>query len=213
MSATIQAIIVDARGHSPHMRVEQHATQGLLAREHILTAFEVGKGARMIAPESRAVRMAAHILKRETLGEALGIAPTAVAFEEPLDRPRLLAPHNYLHVSLSHTREAIAIAFGLRHIGVDVETLGRSKDPVAMAERFFGEGEAGKVAESPFEFAWRWCAKEALKKAADIELFAALALPMPLDIDPLIEFSAHGARFNIWRIGDAHVCAVAEMLA
>jgi hypothetical protein len=81
-----------------------------------------------------------------------------------------------------------------------------------MAQRFFGAGEAERSAGSPFEFAWRWCAKEALKKAADIDLFAALALAMPLDIDPQIGFSAHGARFNIWRVGDTHVCAVAEMI-
>jgi phosphopantetheinyl transferase len=213
MSALLHAIIVDARGDAPQMRVERHVMQDVLARADSLSTFEADKGARMIAPKSRAVRMAAHILKREVLGAALGIEPTAVAFEEPLDRPRLLPPYDQLHVSLSHTRDAIAVAFGPRPIGVDVETLGRSKDPVAVAQRFFGAGEAERVADSPFEFAWRWCAKEALKKAADIDLFAALALPMPLDVDPLEGFSAHGARFKAWRVGDAHVCAVAEMIA
>ncbi|MDZ4778246.1 MAG: 4'-phosphopantetheinyl transferase superfamily protein [Alphaproteobacteria bacterium] len=211
-SAPLNAIIVDARGDAPQIRVEHHEMQEILARADILSTFEAGKGARMIAPASRAVRMAAHVIKREALGAALGIPPTAIAFEEPLDRPRLLPPYADMHVSLSHTRDAIAITFGPRPIGVDIETLGRSKDPVAMAQRFFGEGEAAAIAADPsgFSFAWRWTAKEALKKAADIDLFAALARRMP-DVDPHEGFTAHGARFRVWRIGDAHVCAVAEM--
>jgi len=210
--AALHALIVDSRGAAPMLRVEVQQLPTLLGRTHILSTFEAGKGARMIAADSRALRLAAHVVKRDALGVALGMAPEAVAFEEPLDRPRLLPPHEALHVSLSHTKGAVAVAFGPRAIGVDVETLGRSKDPVAMAKRFFGAGEAERIAGSPFEFAWRWCAKEALKKAADIDLFAALALAMPLDIDPQIGFSAHGARFNIWRVGDTHVCAVAEMI-
>lgn len=212
MTTPLRAIIIDARGQAPQMRVEHHELPDVLARAGILSDFEAAKGARMIAPASRAVRMAAHVLKREALGAALAIPPSEVAFEEPLDRPRLLPPYDHLHVSLSHTRDAIAVAFGPRAIGVDVETLGRSKDPVAMAQRFFGAGEAERVATSPFEFAWRWCAKEALKKAADIELFTALALPMPLDVDPRNGFDAHCARFKVWSANDAHVCAIAEML-
>lgn len=206
-------MIVDARGTMPMLRAEVRQLTALSARTHILSGFEAGKGARMIAADSRALRLAAHVLKRDALGVALGMAPEAVAFQEPLDRPRLLPPHDALHVSLSHTRDAVAVAFGPRAIGVDVETLGRSKDPVAMAQRFFGGGEAERIAGSPFEFAWRWCAKEALKKAADIDLFAALAMAMPLNIDPQQGFSAHGARFKIWRAGETHVCAIAEMIA
>lgn len=213
MDGALRALIVDARGATPSLRVETHAPSALLARQSVLSAFESGKGARMIAPESRALRLAAHVVKREALGVALSMTPRTIAFEEPLDRPRLLPPHDALHVSLSHTKGAVAVAFGQRPIGVDVETLGRSKDPVAMAQRFFGAGEAERISTSPFEFAWRWCAKEALKKAADIELFAALALPMPLEVDPQLGFSAQGARFKIWRVGDTHVCAVAEMIA
>lgn len=213
MGGGLRALIVDARAAAPSLRFETHDPAALLASQSILSAFEAGKGARMIAPEARALRLAAHVVKREALGAALSVGPESIAFEEPLDRPRLLPPHDMLHVSLSHTKGAVALAFGPRRIGVDVETLGRSKDPVAMAQRFFGAGEAEKISESPFEFVWRWCAKEALKKAADVDLFAALALPMPLDIDPQHGFSAHGARFKVWCVGDTHVCAVAEMTA
>jgi hypothetical protein len=65
------------------------------------------------------------------------------------------------------------------------------------------------------------------EEAADIELFSALALAMPLGIHPLgihplgihplgihplDVFGAQGGRFKVWRVGERHVRSVAEMI-
>jgi 4'-phosphopantetheinyl transferase len=151
------------------------------------------------------------VLKREALGAVLGVSPRDVALVEPSDRPVFAAPYERFHVSLSHTHGAAAIAFARQPIGVDIETLGRSNDTAAIARRYFARSEVDAIGDDPkgICFARLWTAKEALKKAAAINLFDALARPMPNDIDV---FEAHGARFDVLRPADEHVCAIARIL-
>jgi 4'-phosphopantetheinyl transferase len=167
----------------------------------------------MIHAPARILRTAAHVLKRDALAAALGLSPRDVPLVEPSDRPVLAAPHAAVRVSLSHTRGAVAVAFGLTPIGVDIETLGRSNDTAALARRYFAPGEAGARGDDPagVRFARLWTAKEALKKAADIPLFEALARPMPSDSRDT--FEAHGARFDVLQPADGYVCAIARMTA
>lgn len=211
---TILAVVIDAREEAPRITVSTHATDALLARAtDVLSAFEIEKCARVMQASSRTLRTAAHILKRDAISGALGLAARDVGFIEPSDRPVLAPPHEAVHLSLSHTHDAVAIAFGHASIGVDIEAVDRPHDTLAMARRFFGPGEAEIIewATTGFEFAWRWTAKEALKKAADISLFDALARSMPLGIDPRNGFTAHGARFTVFEPAPGYVCSVARM--
>lgn len=208
---TILCTIIDAREESPVVAVTDHDGADVLTRAHILTRFETERCARVMHPEARTLRTVAHVLKREALAGLLGVTPSAVDLLEPSDRPRLLPPHNAIHVSLSHTVGAVAIAVARTPVGIDIETIGRSADVVALAQRYFGAGEADAVAADPsgYAFAWRWTAKEALKKAADIALFDALAQPMPADAGAT--FDAHGARVDVLRLAERFVCTVARM--
>jgi 4'-phosphopantetheinyl transferase len=211
---TFLSVVIDARDGEPRVTANTHEIEAVTARARaVLSAFEQARCARVILAPARMLRTAAHVLKRETLAATLGVAPRDVPLIEPADRPLLAAPHDGLHVSLSHTRGAVAIAFGPGPIGVDIEALGRSNDAVALAQRYFAPGEADAVRDDAtgLQFAWRWTAKEALKKAADINLFEALARAMPSDAQD--SFEAHGARFDVMRPADGYVCTLARMQA
>jgi phosphopantetheinyl transferase (holo-ACP synthase) len=203
----ILAVVIDARTDPPHLTHAHHDLAALTAQAGILSPFEQARCARMLQPEARDLRIAAHVLKRLALAAPLGVAARDIAFVEPSDRPRLARPHARLSVSLSHSRAAVAVAFATAPVGVDIETPGRSRDEAALARRYFHDEEFDDAAYNN-GFVWRWTAKEALKKAADIPLFEALALPMP----PFASrFTAHGARFNVWTVGDC-TCSLARMM-
>ncbi|MEV0370831.1 4'-phosphopantetheinyl transferase superfamily protein [Streptomyces sp. NPDC050636] len=89
---------------------------------------------------------------------------------EPGGRPRLTGPAAGLHVSLSHSTGAGAVALSRHHpVGVDVETV-RPLPAVPMARRWLDETAADWVARSPrhariHAFLWLWTQKEAIGKA------------------------------------------------
>lgn len=199
------AVAVDAREETPRFAYARHDIADLLAQTHILSDFERDRCARMVQAGARDLRLAAHVLKRLALSAPLALAPAQIAFVEPSDRPRL--KDGALAVSLSHSRDAVAIAFAHASVGIDIEAHGRSRDEAALAKRYFHADEFEDAAYNN-GFAWRWTAKEALKKAADIPLFDALSKPLP-HFAPTIE--AHGARFDIVEIED-YACAIARML-
>lgn len=182
-----------------------HDLDALLAQADCLSPFERDRCARMMQAGARDLRLAAHVLKRLALSAPLGLAPADIRFVEPSDRPRLA--DDALTVSLSHSRDAVAIAFAHAPVGVDIEAFGRSRDEAALAKRYFHADEFEDAAYNN-GFAWRWTAKEALKKAADMPLFDALSKPM-LPFAPT--FEAHGARFDMVVI-ETYACAVARML-
>ncbi len=206
------SVVIDTRGDTLRVSREMHQLTEVLARAPaILTPFERERCDRVIPAAPRALRTAAHVLKREALATALGQSPLDVPLTEPADRPLLAPPHDALHVSLSHTHGAVAIAFGPDPVGVDIESLDRADDALALAQRYFAPGETALLGHdtSGFAFAWRWTAKEALKKAADIDLTDALARLMPPDAPEY--FEAHGARFDVMRPAEGFVCALARM--
>lgn len=211
---SLRCLIIDARADALRITDAVRDLPDILARAPaVLTAFERQRCDRVIPAPARALRTAAHVLKREALAAALGVAPGDVPLVEPAERPLLEAPFDALHVSLSHTNGAVAIAFGRAPLGVDIESLNRAEDAISLAQRYFAPGEDAPLHDDPtgFEFAWRWTAKEALKKAADIDLTVALARPMPSDARH--PFTAHGARFDVWRPADEFVCTLARMLS
>lgn len=205
-------VIADARGRSPVWRVTREDAADLTARApSTLTPYEQERCARMIETRARDLRLAAHVLKREAVAAMLGVRAHCLAFVEPADRPVLASPHEGLHVSLSHSRGGVAIALGNSPIGIDIEARHRSRDEVALARRFFHSSECDAVAAdaSGREFAWRWTAKEALKKASGVDLFDALARPMPSFASTI---EAHGARFDFVEPAAGYICAIASLL-
>jgi 4'-phosphopantetheinyl transferase len=155
--------------------------RALEAGAQTLSAEERARCDTMTAIAAARVRRAAHALKREVVGAPIGMAPEAAPFLPGAGPPRLAAPHDGTHVSLSHTHGAIAVAVSDRPVGVDIEAIERADDPVRLAALYFAPAEArllGTLAAPQFEFTWRWTAKEALLKACGLRLDDALGTHM-----------------------------------
>lgn len=163
--------------------------------------------------EARALRRAAHVLKRLHVGAELGIAPADVPFLEGAGAPKLAPTFDQIKVSLSHAVGAVAVATDVAPVGIDIEVVDRTRDWRRLATRRFAAGEVSQLEQAPdpaLAFTRAWCAKEALLKARDLSLRAALALacstvsetPAPL----------HGAMVQAWEPAPDVCCALARAL-
>jgi 4'-phosphopantetheinyl transferase len=88
-------------------------------------------------------------------------------------KPELTPPWSWLHTSLSHSGDMIAVAISTNGpVGVDIQHLAPGLDPVGLSARFFPPDEAGYVAAGrdagarADRFAHLWARKEAVVKAA-----------------------------------------------
>ena len=72
-----------------------------------------------------------------------------------------------VHFNLSHSGGAVVAAFSGSAVGIDIESRGRCRDFVGIANRFFHPAEAETIFqskdESQFLRLWTWCAWECKK--------------------------------------------------
>ena len=127
--------------------------------------------------------------RRETLAVQhllihAGISPSEVTHDAH-GIPRL--PKG--HISISHTRDYVAIAIGPRPLGVDVE---REREQVhRVAEKFIHPSE--NFAKTTEERIQLWTAKEAVYKALE---WPGLQLNSELVVAPFEKASARAQRLN-----------------
>lgn len=183
---------------------------------HLLSPAERARFDAMTEAGGADLRRAAHVLKRIAAGTRLGVAPEAVPFVKG-PAPMLAPPHDGVHVSLSHTRDAVAVAVADAPVGIDIEPLTARGDPVRLAARYFAAEEARAIAEArdaAFAFSWRWVAKEALLKARSLTLRRALATPIgagPRDGGELPFVCIAGdTRITVFAPAPDFVCALAR---
>ncbi|ARI51188.1 hypothetical protein A6E92_02815 [Streptomyces sp. S8] len=129
----------------------------------------------------------AHARTRQALGERLGLPAVRVRFRfGPHGKPGLDgdAEARDLRFSLTHSGELAVVALSRgREVGVDVEHLDPSRDPVRFAARWFPPDEsawvAGAAAQDRLPGCLRlWTRKEACVKATGGRLVQGLALPV-----------------------------------
>ena len=105
---------------------------------------------------------------RAVLSAALGVDPVEICYERSAaGKPRLVGAE--LEFSVSHSGSEIVIAVGREEVGVDVETFGRERMCLEIAERYFPRAEARWLAARPKElvsksFLRLWVSKEAALK-------------------------------------------------
>ncbi|MEQ4607272.1 4'-phosphopantetheinyl transferase superfamily protein [Streptomyces cavourensis] len=164
----------------------------------------------------------AHARARQVLGERLGLPPVRVRFRfGPHGKPGLDgdAETRHLRFSLTHSGELAVVALSLgREVGVDVERLDPSRDPVRFAARWFPPDEsawvAGVAAPGRLRCCLRlWTRKEACVKATGGRLVQGLALPVGTAPHPRTVDGPPGLP-GPWTVmdlpaGPAHVGAVA----
>ena len=105
---------------------------------------------------------------RRCLADCLDVAPQAVPLTAPPGSPPKLPP-GWGWISLSHCRDALAIAWSIRPVGVDLERLDRRFAAAALAARFFTPGDCQELQSLQGESLRlavlnQWVAKEAAVK-------------------------------------------------
>ena len=82
-------------------------------------------------------------------------------------KPYFLKPYDGYHFNISHSGDIVVMAVGDSPVGVDVERIGRAKDYMKLARRFFYKHEYERVEtaiQSEDEFYRVWTYREALSK-------------------------------------------------
>ena len=105
-----------------------------------------------------------YLLLQDLLREHYGIEGDLVFSYNEHGKPMLKEVSN-IHFSISHCKEAIAVAVADRPVGIDVETLRLPSE--ALAERVMDEGEKLRfdISDTPEDFFTAlWTAKEAVMK-------------------------------------------------
>ena len=105
-----------------------------------------------------------YLILQDLLREHYGIEGDLVFSYNEHGKPMLKEVSN-IHFSISHCKEAIAVAVADRPVGIDVETLRMPSE--ALAERVMDEGEKLRfdISDTPEDFFTAlWTAKEAVMK-------------------------------------------------
>jgi phosphopantetheine--protein transferase-like protein len=172
----------------------------------LLSADERQRWQRYAREEDRNRFLLVRALVRKVLAQELHLQPQELVFKsDSHGKPHVVAPGGKaLHFNLSHTRGLSALVLSRKvEVGVDVESLGREVELLALARRYFATPEVLMLEDLAPEpqrelFFALWTLKEAWVKAK------GLGLRVPLD-----EFSFHGPGLML----AAHAAAEAQSVA
>lgn len=108
--------------------------------------------------------LAAYLLLRRALHEGYGIDEMPAIEYSATGRPSL-AGHPDLHISLSHSEGAVAVAVDTAPVGIDIEVLALPEPDVVAFTMNDGERELISHADDPaVQFVTLWTMKESLLK-------------------------------------------------
>jgi len=208
--------------------VPERISSPVLLKEYetLESADERARRLRLYFARHRHERLVAVALVRTTLSRYADVDPAAWVFERnEWGRPDLVpgqcaAP---LRFNLSHTEGLVACAVTLgRDVGVDVESVERRGQTLAIADRYFAPAEVRELHESPaarqrerfFEY---WTLKESYIKARGLGLRIPLrhfafrlddGETIGITFDPEIEDACGDWQFQLFRPTSTHVMAV-----
>jgi 4'-phosphopantetheinyl transferase len=163
---------------------------GRFANDALRCRYEIGRG-----------------LLRELLGRSIGVAADQVRLcETDRGRPAIEGRGEELDFNATHSGDlwAVALGRGVR-VGIDIEGVGRTRETLALAERFFtgteaaylrgidGERERGRA------FLELWTAKEAVLKGSGEGISGGLA---SFDLTDWVMGRADRVRYGegVWRL-------------
>ena len=180
--------------------------------EAILSTAELERASRFYFEADYLAYVAAHALVRRCLSRFVDIPARKWRFDTgPHGRPFIAPKMNPtdIHFNLSHTRTLVACAITLgAPCGIDVETIGRSKDPLGLARANFSENEirdleACEGIRRDTHFTALWCLKEAYLKAEGVGLTVPLnRISFELDDPPYRQIQyrlSNGSRHPHWK--------------
>ena len=101
-------------------------------------------------------------------------------------KPLFLSPYENIHFNISHSGDLVVMAIGDAPVGVDVERIGRAKDYMKLAKRFFYDQEYERLLaseNSEEEFYRIWTFREAFSKLVGVGLGLFSGQDIHIDYD------------------------------
>lgn len=156
-----------------HLWLARPAGRELDMWRRTLNAPELARAGRYRFAEDRDAFIAAHGLRRQAIGQSLGLEPASVRFDRTAKgRPTLASAHDRpFAFSASRRRNLVAVCVApLTYLGIDVENVTPVADHHQLLEKFLDadsmhllDGLAGTALDK--QFARLWTITEACAKA------------------------------------------------
>ena len=230
--ATEHAVLLPARGQVQlHVLPEPAALAAAAAQRFSewLSPDEYERWRRFHLEADRQRFLLARALVRSLLGAYVQQAPASLQFtRSPYGKPELVqpaaTPEQTLKFNLSHTRGLLVLAVtAADEIGVDVESITREAEMLALAERYFAASEVAMLrAADPLQlhelFFRLWTLKEAYVKARGLGLQLGLdsfAIGLGRNSTPALLHAADDdvARWSCFSIAHADVFRIAAAVS
>ena len=230
--ATEHAVLLPARGQVQlHVLPEPAALAAAAAQRFSewLSPDEYERWRRVHLEADRQRFLLARALVRSLLGAYVQQAPASLQFtRSPYGKPELVqpaaTPEQTLKFNLSHTRGLLVLAVtAADEIGVDVESITREAEMLALAERYFAASEVAMLrAADPLQlhelFFRLWTLKEAYVKARGLGLQLGLdsfAIGLGRNSTPALLHAADDdvARWSCFSIAHADVFRIAAAVS
>jgi len=142
-----------------------------------------------------------YALRRNKLAAFLNTDPRQLIFHLTANKKPMLVDAQ-LHFNVSHTEHYFALLINKHHaVGVDIESLQRSVDFLALAKRFFSVTEIKfleQAADKKNIFFRLWTAKEALLKASGVGLEKLAECALFVDAQGHLQTTAKD--FQAWQL-------------
>lgn len=186
----------------------------------LLDNEELARAARFRFPHDRQRYIIGHGLLRETLGRYLGLsAKDLVLLRGEFGKPYLEG--HPIHFNLSDTKDAVLVALSKHPIGVDIETMQRRVDHLAVSEHYFTPEEVEAIAlssDTKRRFLEYWTRKEAVLKASGVGIMDDLKVlrvdggvnRMTIQHEAFMALAAEEYHVHTWMLGTDHVISVAS---
>ncbi len=186
---------------------------------HTLDTEELARHEHFRFAADRERFLLAHGLLRDLLGRYLGLEPAALRFARGAHGKPYL-PGVPLHFNLSDTKDAMALAVAHAPLGLDLETMGRTVDHLAVAAHYFTAEEQADIADATDakrRFLELWTRKEAVLKASGVGIMDDLKV-LRVDLPYQAMRIAHPAfraladaqyHVHTWHLGPDHLLSLA----
>jgi 4'-phosphopantetheinyl transferase len=161
-----------------------------------------------------------HGLLRHLLSQRLNVSPESIHYARgPHGKPYI--PDVGLHFNFSDTKDAILIAVSEgSELGVDVETMARSVDHMAVGEHYFTPEEVADIRDTPEpkrRFLELWTRKEAVLKASGVGIMDDLKVlrvnapqqTVELSHEQFRHMAADSYHVRTWSLGPDHIISLA----
>lgn len=187
----------------------------------LLDPLETERATRFKFETDRERYLLGHGLMRMLLGERTGRPPGSLdLLRGPFGKPFLAETD--IAFNLSDTKDAVALAMGVGiDLGLDLETMGRKVDHMAVGEHYFTPEEriAISASQDPKRcFLDFWTRKEAVLKASGVGIMDDLrVLQVNAEVNPtvishamFIRMAAPVYHVHTWHVGDDHIISLAS---